>query len=197
VPADRFLVTFAGTHGIAQALPSTLDAAERADGDAEFAFVGEGPMKDIVIAQARDRRLQNVSFHAQLPLDEILPVLAGSDALLVPLSSHPTFTQFVPSKLIDFMATGKPVVVSAAGEAARIVECSGGGIAVPPEDPERLAEAVRWLASHREEAAEMGRRGRDFARRRLRGTQAERLEEVLLDVTARRTARSKASTLGS
>ena len=109
-------------------------------------------------------------------------MLAASDALLVPLSAHPTFEQFVPSKMIDYMAAGRPVVLSAAGEAARILERSGGGIVVPPESPDALARAVRWLAEHPEEAAEMGRRGRQFAARRLRSVQAERLEQVLLGI---------------
>jgi len=183
VPEDRFLVTFAGTLGIAQALPAAVEGAARVDADAEFAFVGEGPVKHIVEEQARD--LDNVHFHPQIPLESITPVLAGSDALLVTLSAHPTFRQFVPSKLIDFMAVGRPVILSAAGESADLLESAGGGIVVPPEDPEALAEAVRWLRSHPEEGAEMGRRGREFARTRLRSTLAGELEDVLLDVTAR------------
>jgi glycosyltransferase involved in cell wall biosynthesis len=182
IPEDRFVVTFAGTHGIAQALPSALDAAERVNGRAQFAFVGEGPMKELLVSEAEERKLGNVSFHPQLPLEQMPPVLAASDALLVPLSAHPTFAGFVPSKLIDFMASGRPVILSATGEPARILESAGGGIAVAPENPDSLANAVRWLAEHPREAEEMGRRGREFARTRLRVVQAERLERVLLDV---------------
>jgi glycosyltransferase involved in cell wall biosynthesis len=182
VPEGRFLVTFAGILGIAQALPSALDAAALLDGDAELLLVGDGPMRSILRQQAAEQGLRNVRFRDQMPLEEIPPVLAASDALLVPLSGHPTFEQFVPSKLIDFMAVGRPVVLSAAGEAARIVERSGAGLAVAPESPEALAEAIRWLAGHPAEAAEMGERGRRFARRRLRSVQAERLEQVLFDV---------------
>ena len=129
-----------------------------------------------------DTIVENVTFHPQRPIEEIPAVLAGSDALLVSLSGHPTFEQFVPSKMIDFMAVGRPVILAAAGEAVRVLERSGGGIAVAPEDPAALAEAVRWLASHPREAAEMGRRGREFAATRLRSTQAERLEQLMLDV---------------
>jgi glycosyltransferase involved in cell wall biosynthesis len=179
--SDRFLVTFAGILGIAQALPSVLDAAARLDGDAEFVFVGDGPVRASLMEDAQARGLTNVEFRPQVPLDAITPMLAASDALLVPLSAHPTFRQFVPSKLIDFMAVGRPVILAAAGEAVRILEHAGGGIAVAPESPEALADAVRWLADHPREAAQMGDRGRAFARRRLRSTQAERLEQVLFD----------------
>jgi len=186
VADDRFLVTFAGTHGIAQALPAVLEAAEQLrDEPVTFAFVGEGPVKDKLVRRARHRKLDNVVFHPQVPLEEVPRILAGSDALLVPLSGHPTFADFVPSKMIDFMAAGRPVILSAAGESARILERSGAGLSVAPESPEALAAAVRQLTNHPAEAALMGERGRSFARARLRSTQAERLEQVLLDVTRR------------
>lgn len=182
---NRFLVTFAGTHGIAQGLPSVLDAAARVGREVDFLFVGDGPVKDSLVAQAAGMRLSNVRFLPQVSLDDIPPLLAASDALLVPLSAHPTFSQFIPSKLIDFMATGRPVIASTAGEGARIVERSGGGLAVAPEDADALAAAVHWLVAHPEEAAAMGERGRVFARSRLRSVQAERLETLLLDVADR------------
>jgi colanic acid biosynthesis glycosyl transferase WcaI len=134
---------------------------------------------------AHDRGLDNVSFHGQVALEEIPPLLSASDALLVSLSAHPTFRDFVPSKMIDFMAVGRPIVLAAAGESARLLEESGAGIAVAPESPEELAKAVRWLSEHPDEAADMGRHGQDYARERLRSSQAGLLEQVLLAVTVR------------
>jgi glycosyltransferase involved in cell wall biosynthesis len=188
VPDDQFLVTFAGMHGIAQALPAVLDAAESLNGSAHVAFVGDGPVKDLVVADAAQRDLHNVSFHPQVPLEDVVPALAGADALLVPLSSHPTFRSFVPSKLVDFMAVGRPILLSAAGESVRILEDSGAGIAVDPEQPAELAAAIRWLADHPAEAAEMSRKGRAFAQTRRRSAYAEELESLLFDVTAREPA---------
>jgi glycosyltransferase involved in cell wall biosynthesis len=182
IDANRFLVTFAGTHGIAQALPATLEAAAHADG-IHFAFVGEGPAKNALVASARERGLENVSFHQQVPIENVPPLLAASDALLVPLSAHPTFVSFVPSKLFDFMAAGRPVILSARGEAARIVERAGAGVVIQPENPKALASAAQWLAEHPREAEAMGKRGQEFARGRLRHVQGERLEQVLLHHT--------------
>ena len=141
-------------------------------------------MKEIVSNAAREKGLTNVSFHPQRPIEEIPAVLAAADALLVSLSGHPTFEQFVPSKMIDFMAVGRPIVLAAAGESARVLERAGAGVVVPPEDPDALAAGVRWLAEHPAEAEEMGARGRAFAATRLRSVQAARLEQVMLDLAA-------------
>jgi glycosyltransferase involved in cell wall biosynthesis len=192
VPDDAFLVTFAGTHGIAQALPAVLDAAGAVNGRIHFAFVGEGPVKEQLQQRASQAGLANVHFHPQVPITEIPAILAASDALLVPLSAHPVFADFVPSKMIDFMATGKPVVLSARGEAARLLDQAAGGLVVPPEDPQALATSVEWLMNNPAEARALAERGREFARGRLRAVQAERLEQVLLDVTQHHTVRTRA-----
>src|SRR5262249_29132143 len=87
----QFVATFAGNFGIAQALPSLLDAAALVDGEARIQLVGEGPMKETLLERAAEQQLANVDFRPQVPLDRIPPVLAASDALLVTLSGHPTF----------------------------------------------------------------------------------------------------------
>jgi glycosyltransferase involved in cell wall biosynthesis len=180
VPDGEFAVTFAGTLGIAQALPPVLEAAARVDTGVHFVFVGEGPMKEQLELEAGRRGLANVHFHPQVPLAEVPPLLAASDALLVPLSGHHVFDDFVPSKMIDFMAAGKPVILAARGESVRLLERARAGVVAEPEDPAALADAAEWLATHPAEAGAMGVHGREFARRRLRTVQAERLEQLLL-----------------
>ena len=108
-----FVVTFAGTHGIAQGLDTIVRRRPALDGEAaspSSATAREGALVQL----AAERGRANVAFHPQVPLAEIPPLLAASDALLVPLSAHPTFRDFVPSKLIDAMAVGRPVILSAA-----------------------------------------------------------------------------------
>jgi glycosyltransferase involved in cell wall biosynthesis len=182
VSEDRFAVTFAGTHGIAQALPSVLDAARRVNGEVQFVFIGDGPVKAALEREADTRQLENVLFQRQLPLEQLPPILAASDALLVPMAADPVFSSFIPSKVFDYLATGRPVILSARGESAEILERAAGGLAVEPENPEALASAVNWLAQHPWQAREMGENGRRFARNWSRLVQAERVEQVLLHV---------------
>jgi glycosyltransferase involved in cell wall biosynthesis len=67
-----------------------------------------------------------------------------------------------PAKAFVIMAGGKPLVLSAEGEAARLIQTAGAGVVVPPEDNESIANAIRTLLSHPSVAAEMGSSGRKF-----------------------------------
>ena len=53
---DEFVVTFAGTHGIAQGLDTIVRAAPLLEGEASFALVGDGPLKAPLVQLARRRR---------------------------------------------------------------------------------------------------------------------------------------------
>ena len=183
VSRDSFVVMFAGTLGIAQALPSVLEAAELVGEGIEFVFVGEGPVRERLVRKAEAKGLRNVHFHPQVPLGDVPPLLAAADALLVTLSAHETFRDFVPSKLIDFMAAGRPVVLAAAGVSAELLHGAEGGIVVSPEDPAALAAAVERLAADPEGAARLARNAREAVRPRLRSAQAARLEEILFGAT--------------
>ena len=66
-------------------------------------------------------------------------------------------------QMFEVMASGLPVLLAAPqGEASRIVERASGGICVPPEEPQLLADAIQELANEREQSNLMGQRGREF-----------------------------------
>jgi len=67
-----------------------------------------------------------------------------------------------PAKTFVMMAGGKPIVLAAEGEAARLIQSAGAGVVVPPEDHASLANAIRTLLTHSKIAAEMGASGRRF-----------------------------------
>lgn len=182
---DRFVVMFAGTEGIAQGLMAVLDAAEacRNDRSIGFVLIGDGPMHERLVEQKERRNLDNVYLKKQLPLDEIVPFLNASDALLVPLRKDPVFETFVPSKLFDYMACGKPVLLGVNGEAERILREAGAGVHYTPERPEALLAAIRYLRDNPTARREMGQRGRSYVEAHFdRASQARHLEKLLLDL---------------
>ena len=183
-PADGpFVVGYVGNLGIAQGLDALYTAAELLrDEPIRFLVVGDGPLSQPL--QRRAAHLGNVEMRGPVPTVDIGPVLESCHALLIPLRSHKVLESFVPSKLYDAMAVGRPAIVAAAGEPAALVMESGAGVVVPPEDGPALAAAIRSLAGDRDSAAAMGTAGRRAARGHARSLQIERLESVLIEAAA-------------
>ena len=66
----------------------------------------------------------------------------------------------MPHKLFDYLAEGLPVVASDFPLWREIVQESGAGLVVPPDDPEVVADAILDILDDPDTAAEMGERGR-------------------------------------
>ena len=96
------------------------------------------------------------------------------------------FASIVPGKLFEYLAAGRPIIVLGdRNEAARIVLETNTGVAVPPDDPVAIADAVRRAAS--------GELARAYAPRGLEQytypAPAEKMAEVVEEAIARRAAR--------
>jgi glycosyltransferase involved in cell wall biosynthesis len=113
-------------------------------------------------------------------------VLARADVCVTNLLPDPYLDKIVSVKVFEYLACEKPVVGGLRGEGARILEESGGGIAVEPGDAHAMADAVRGLLDSPEQRAEMGEAGRRYVvEHRSRAVIAARLEELLAEVTSR------------
>lgn len=181
----RFIAAYFGTHGMAHRLETILDAAElvREDEDIAFLLAGDGASRARIVAEAERRKLTNVHILGQQPRERMTALWAAADAALVVLKRSATFESVLPSKMIEAMSLGKPVILGVAGEARSLLEKAGGGIVVPPEDGTALAAAVRHLATDRRLAARLGENGRTYAlahfdRRVLAARMAEAIENV-------------------
>ena len=67
--------------------------------------------------------------------------------------------------LLEAMANGVPIVQPRRGAFTEIVERTGGGLLVPADDPDALADALLALLTDRERAAALGRAGAEGVRR--------------------------------
>lgn len=162
-----FLAVYAGLHGLAQGLEQVLEAAEmlQSAGGFQFVFIGDGPQKAALQAQASSRGLNNVRFLDPRPSDEMPRLLASADVLLVPLKGF--IPGAVPSKLYEAMGCGRPVVLMADGEAADVVRQADSGIVVEPGDIPGIANALRRLREESQLGARLGENGRQMALRRF------------------------------
>ncbi len=186
---DRFVVMYVGTLGMAHGLSVALEAAARLRHDPRilFVFVGEGAEKKALQRQATQLKLDNVQFLEQQPKQRIPLFYAACDAGLVTLRDTPLFQSVLPSKIFEFLAMERPILLAVGGQAEELVVASGAGVSLPPGDPRALASAVIELKSR--EAADleaMGRAGRRFVLARFhRKEQAKTYRQLLATVTQR------------
>jgi glycosyltransferase involved in cell wall biosynthesis len=160
--AGRFIVGYAGGHGLANALDFLLEAASQLHQDkVSFVLVGDGPDKAALEARAAELGLSNVSFLPAIPKRAVPAFLAQCDALFIGWRKLPIYRFGInPNKLFDYLMAGKPVLHSV--EAGNdLVREAGAGISVGAEDPAAIAAAVRRLmalpAAERERMGAAGR----------------------------------------
>jgi glycosyltransferase involved in cell wall biosynthesis len=160
----RFLVGYAGAHGLANGLHILIEAAQRLQTEpVTFVLVGHGPEKEGLCQQARQRGLTNLLFLPSVPKPAIPAFLAAMDVLFISLQKTPLFRFGVsPNKLMDYMMAGKPVI-QAIEAGNDLVRESGCGISVRPEDSEAVVAAVLQLMSCKPAEREaMGHRGKQY-----------------------------------
>ena len=160
----KFVVLYIGAHGISQALSVVLDSARdlEEDPDVVFVFVGEGAEKRMLMEKAAALNLGNVRFVAGQPRQLMEAWYAAADVALVPLRNIPLFETFIPSKMFEIMACGRPIIGSVRGEPRTILERSGSAIVVDPEDSAGIAGAIRTLRQDSRLADRLGAAGRRF-----------------------------------
>ncbi len=180
--AERFVVGYVGTHGMAHGLTNVLDAAERLRGRDDIAFLlaGAGAERDGLMADAAGRNLTNVIFMDPQPKERMPAVWSLCDVALVHLRNSPAFEDVIPSKMFEAMGMGLPIVLALpAGEASTILAADHAGLHVAPEDPEALADAITQLADDRGRCRKLAGHSLAAAPRHSRETQAAHMIAAL------------------
>ncbi len=182
--SGKTVVMYAGNVGMSQSLDIVIDAAGALAYEEDVAFVINGQGAKRAELEQRAAGLSNVVFVDMQPSERLPEVLAAADVHLVPLRSGLAASSF-PSKIYSILAAGRPLIASVdrATEIAHVVERSGAGITVPPDDAEAVTKAIRRMLDAPTDTAEMGERGRAFVERNVSPTAvAEAYEHVFRDL---------------
>jgi colanic acid biosynthesis glycosyl transferase WcaI len=159
-PDGETLVLHTGNMGAKQGLETVVDAAvELAGENIAITLIGDGQSRASLESRASRLPGHRLRF---LPLQDDLPSTLAAANILVLSQRAQVTDSAAPSKLLSYMAAGKPVVatVNESSEAGQLIKQAGCGIVVPPERSDRLADAIRELHRHPEKHAELGAAGR-------------------------------------
>ena len=132
--------------------------------DCRFLIVGDGVMKNELLNLSRELGVEDrFIFTGVVPYDRVPVYINASNICAAPfILARNAKIGLSPLKLYEYMACGKPVVASAISGVADALEASKGGLSVPPENPEALAEAVSKLLENKDLRTNMGSKGLSY-----------------------------------
>jgi glycosyltransferase involved in cell wall biosynthesis len=105
-----------------------------------------------------------------MPNDQALGRLRGALAGVSLLHDEPNYTNSQPTKVIEYMSHGLPVVTTPNWAPKELVEHADSGAVVPFEDVDAAARVIRQWRTDRNERVRLGRSGYDYAKRHLNWT---------------------------
>lgn len=178
-PDGRFTVVYAGLLGMPQGLETLVRAAALMP-SARFMLAGDGPDGGHLRELVEQEGLKNVEFLGHIASSALPDLYASADVLVAMLKGSDAFKVAQPSKVWEYMATGKPVLFAGDCEATDIIAERDIGVVTLPEDPQALAAALEALASDAGERRRLGERGQEFVMaERNRTVILERWEQLL------------------
>jgi len=180
---DRFVVLYSGTIGLVSGAEIMTTVAYLLSDEAEIVLmiVGEGIVKAQIQVEANARGLNSIRFLPFQPRDALSELLSSASVGLVTLKPGHGGNS-VPSKILGYMAAGRPVIASVDPESDTwaFVEEAGCGICVPPGNATALADAIRRLKRDADLAHHLGQNGREYLEKNLSRTAVTKLYEEAL-----------------
>jgi glycosyltransferase involved in cell wall biosynthesis len=175
----KAVLLYSGTLGLKHD-PGLLHQLARALTEVTVVVASEGLGADWL----RERPLDNLLLLGFQPYDELPDVLGTGDVLLVILERD-AGRFAVPSKVLSYLCAGRPLLAALPSDnlAAKVVEASGAGLLVEPDDADGFVDRAQRLLGDPELRGRLGAAGRAYAERTFDvGAIADRFEEVIASV---------------
>lgn len=162
--ADKFIILYAGAHGMSNDLGVVLRVAKLLENQKKIHFIllGDGKEKSNLISEAKQLNLHNLTFLDPVPKNRISEILSAADACIAILKPIEMYKTTYPNKVFDYMAARKPVILAIDGVIRDVVEKAGCGLFCKPGDPKALADGCLNLYNNKESAISMGKKGFEY-----------------------------------
>lgn len=138
--SDLVSVAYIGNIGLAQRLETLVEAAKHLP-DINFKVIGDGTDFDRISKLASDHKAENIMMAGRVSWEEIREQYNTIDILYAQLA--PEYSGAMPSKLYEYLATGKYIIYGGNGQAAEILQGFSHHQLIPPCDVQALVSAIK------------------------------------------------------
>jgi len=148
------LFIYAGSLGAMDDVDTVVEAAkilkDRRANDIIIEIIGDGADREMLEDKSKIYELDNVRFSGLLPKTEVVKRLKQATATFVCFKPLEVLNTVSPNKMFDSFAAGIPIIQNTTGWIKEYVSDKKCGINVPPEDPEKMADAIMKLHNEKE-----------------------------------------------
>lgn len=154
------LIPWQGVEYLIRAAPRILKECP----EARFLIVGDGVMKKEWMGLADDLSVSNnFIFTGRIPYEKVPMYINASEICVAPfIKERNSKIGLSALKTYEYLACGKPLVASYIPGVKDLIELSGSGISVTPENPEELAAAIIKLLPDESAKRSMGEKGHRY-----------------------------------
>lgn len=191
-PVDKFNILYAGNIGVVQSLDVILEVAkqfkEENNSKINFILLGGGADEKRLKKKKEKWQLENVQFIDRVAGDEVVKYLNSADTLLVHLKNTDLFKITIPSKILSYLRTGKPILLGLKGNAADIIRLSGAGLLFEPQNAKDLKQQVSTLSNlSQKDRKEMGEKGIHYYNEHLSlVSSTDKIESAFYEIISRK-----------
>ena len=187
ISRDMFIVSYCGNLGVPQNVEIMIEAASqlREYKDMLFLIIGGGSREEKIRQIVEEEDLPNLKLYPLQPLERAHYVYSIGDIGLV-IGKTGTSKNGFPSKTWSIMAAEQAMIAcfDIKSELSSFVRKGNCGLAIEPDSPEALKNAILKLYNNRKETVEMGKAARryvekNFARKAATG-KIIRIAELLV-----------------
>ena len=177
----RNIVLYFGSMGEANNLDVIIDAAMHCqDGNTLFLLIGDGMKRPSLEQRITELKITNVQILAPVSKYQARGFINAADLCLVTLQDIPVFKGAIPTKLLDYMACGRPVLCGLEGEAAQIVSDAQAGVVFQPNSSQKLSVIITELMGNEALRINMGRSGAQYVKNHFDAVQSRAAMTALL-----------------
>jgi glycosyltransferase involved in cell wall biosynthesis len=145
-------------------LISAFAFVHRSQAKVKLLIIGDGKRKtELQQMNVSQKTMGFIEFTGYITREEVESRLSSCDLLVLPERAGTSSSAAFPTKLGEYLATGKPVIVTATGDIPLYLKDGESAYLVQPGDVKALADRIQEVVTHYETALQIGKAGQRVA----------------------------------